>query len=275
MRLVFDFDGTITQKDTIEELAQSAINRKRQQSEHNLQPAWDHAVKQYIQDYESYKLNYTPSELERGSIEEEKQFLAGLKPVEEASLTRVSDSGLFAGLKREDLVQMGVEGVSSGRIKLTDGFEELLEAAKQKGADVNVVSVNWSSAFVQGVLHGRGIADIVANNISEDGQIYGPSPSTSRLTTASDKMDALCGTGGRDRQVLYFGDSTTDITCLLQFNGVVLAKEKEKSSLLKTLARIGVDVPHVGNIHSHATKKLFWARDFREVLRSGIADMLS
>ncbi|GAB0137000.1 hypothetical protein EsDP_00005283 [Epichloe bromicola] len=270
MRLVLDFDGTITQRDTIGELAQSAIRRKKHQTQRDLQRAWDDAVRKYLQDHQSYTANFTPPESERRAVEEEERFLAGLRPIEEASLTRVSHSGLFAGLEKSDLVQMGVEAVSTGRVRITEGYPDLLEEARRGGAKVDVLSVNWSRSFIEGVLHRHAGVNVVANEVSEDGSIHGPSPCMPRITTAPDKVRAFRRIVGEDQKAFYFGDSATDLTCLLLCRGIVLARDKESSSLLKTLSRIGTDVPHVGSAQDHADKRLFWARNFREVMQSGV-----
>lgn len=267
MRLVFDFDGTITQKDTIGELAQAAISLQRQRTGRELQPAWDHAVQAYFQDYASYKTNFKPPELERCSIEAETKFLAGLKDAEEASLSRVSGSGLFAGLQRDDLFQMGVEAVSFGRVLITEGFEELLNAASRKELKVHILSVNWSKAFIEGVLHQHQL-HVFANEVAENGEIHAPRGLDSRMTTAPDKLRALRQIIHTDEQVLYFGDSTTDLECLLHSHGVVIAKDTT-SSLLNTLSRIAIQVPHIEHLHEHTDIKVFWARDFRDVLHSG------
>lgn len=272
MRLVFDFDGTITQHDTIGELAQSAIRREKHRTQRDLQPAWDDAVQKYLQDHQSYTANFTPPEPERRTVEEEERFLAGLRPIEEASLTRVSRSGLFAGLEKSDLIQMGVEAVSTGRVRITEGYQDLLEEAQRGGAKVDVLSVNWSRSFIEGVLHEHAAAvNVVANEISEDGSINGPSSCLPRIMTAPDKMRAFRRMiVGEHQQAVYFGDSATDLTCLLLCRGIVLARGKESSSLLKTLSRIGTDVPHVGSAQDHTNKRLFWARNFREVTQSGV-----
>ncbi|QPG99995.1 hypothetical protein C2857_003077 [Epichloe festucae Fl1] len=274
MRLVFDFDGTITQHDTIGELAQSAIRRKKHQTQRDLQPAWDDAVRKYLQDHQSYTANFTPPESERRTVEEEERFLAGLRPIEEASLTRVSHSGLLAGLEKSDLIQMGMEAVSTGRVGMTEGCQDLLEEALRGGAKVDVLSVNWSKSFIEGVLHKHaGGVNVVANDVSEDGSIHGPSSCTPPgIMTARDKVRAFRRIVGEDQQVVYFGDSATDLTCLLLCRGIVLARDKESSSLLKTLSRIGTDVPHVGSAQDHTDKRLFWARNFREVMQSGVLD---
>lgn len=272
MRLIFDFDGTITQKDTIGELAQAAINHRRQADGTDLQQAWDNAVQAYLADYRLYKSNFDPPESNRTEVAQERKFLAGFKAAEEASLSRVSKAGLFAGLQKKQLFRMGQEAVSSGNVTIRDGFKELVSLARERNVPVGVVSVNWSRSYIQGVIQDEQI-DVIANEVSEDGYIHGPSFLESRLTTAPDKLLGLrqiIGTG-HDGEVFYFGDSPTDLDCLLVDRGIVMATDEESSPLLKMLSRVGVQVPQVGSKQQGiSASKIFWARDFRELLDSRI-----
>ncbi|TWU77903.1 hypothetical protein ED733_004883 [Metarhizium rileyi] len=271
MRLVLDFDGTITQKDTIDELAQAAISLQRRRTGQDFQPVWNHAVQAYLKDYESYESNFSPPESLRKDMKAEMRFLKGLKDAEEASLSRVSASALFAGLQRDDLFQMGVEAVASGRVSKTEGFDEFLLSAGEKGLKMDITSVNWSKAFIEGILHPQHLP-VAANEISENGEIQGPQHVGSRITTSPDKLNALRHITQTDHEpVLYLGDSTTDLECLLYSHGVIIARDAE-SALLTTLSRIGVDVPHIGNLQNLTHARLFWARDFLEVLASGALD---
>ncbi|KHN95300.1 HAD-like domain protein [Metarhizium album ARSEF 1941] len=271
MRLVLDFDGTVTQKDTIGELARAAIDLQRHRTGRHLQAAWDDAVQAYLRDCESYRASFDPPEASRKDAAAEARFLAGLKDAEEASLSRVSQTGIFAGLQRDDFFQMGVDAVLSGRVAETEGFQELMRSAERKGLKVDVVSVNWSRAFIQGVLHPRRL-DVAANDVSENGDIKGPQTSGgTRITTSRDKLDALRRVTQADGPVWYFGDSVTDLQCLLYSRGVVIA-EDATSPLLRTLSRIGIDVPHVANPRNRENTKLFWARDFRQVLASRVLE---
>ncbi|KAG6003211.1 hypothetical protein E4U21_002242 [Claviceps maximensis] len=297
MHLIVDFDGTISQSDTIAELVRSAIQRQRQQQQQqqeeeetqahtrDLQSAWDHALKTYLADYNAYKTSHTPPQPQRTTPAQEAIFLAGLRPLEEASLTRVSRSELFRGLSRHALREMGIEAVSSGRIRLRSGWEGMLAWARGQGIPVTVLSVHWSRSFIGGVLScdygggrcdagGAGIGveaevEVIANEIDEDGVIIGPGgDGISRLMTAGDKMDELrrrsatasggdcCSSGSsEDDKVVYLGDSVTDLTCLLEaWRGIVLVPGENESSspLLDTLRRIGIHFIHVGDMASRS-----------------------
>ncbi|KAM5383674.1 hypothetical protein ACJZ2D_001911 [Fusarium nematophilum] len=273
VHLVFDFDGTITQQDTIGELARSAIEiqRKRTTRGDDLQASWDQVVQSYVGDYRHYKDNHPSPEDTRTCVDDEIHFLSGMKDVEEASLARVAESRIFAGLDAETLSQAGGDAVREGRIKIREGFPEVMSLAVEKGWRVSVVSVNWSRAFIRGALGPPHAIEVIANEAAVDGSITGPEflgGTRRRMTNACEKREALEHlVGEKDGgRVVYFGDSTTDMECLL--NGGVVISENGESTLLRTLRRVGVSVPHVGEGEPGA--KVSWARDFREVLESGL-----
>ncbi|KAG5912694.1 hypothetical protein E4U53_005210 [Claviceps sorghi] len=281
MHLVVDFDGTITQSDTIAELVGSAIQRHAAPTQTHLQSAWHDALTTYLADLDAHQATYRPSETQRTTPAQEEAYLAGLKPLEEASLTRVSRTGLFRALPPRVLHEMGAQAVLSGRIALRPGWHHLVDRATAAGVPVTVLSVHWSRSFIQGVLSRGAPAEpeVVANEI-EGGCIVGPEPGRAhRLTTAGDKVEEL-RRRARSARVVYLGDSPTDLTCLLRaWRGVVLVPdggdEAPSSPLLDILRRIGVGIAHVAEMPSDDDacaegKRVFWARDMREVLRSGL-----
>ncbi|KAL7785573.1 HAD-like domain-containing protein [Trichoderma ceciliae] len=270
MNLIFDFDGTITVKDTIFQLAQAAIAFQHERNGKQLQTAWDDIVEAYGDDHKSFANHYTPPEHERRSPQEELAYLCDLKDTENASLDRVDKSGLFSGLTRRDLFRMGRDQVCNGSITIRDGFIEMVGLARQNGWHVGVLSVNWSRGFIEGVLHPHDF-QIITNQISADGTIQGPDDfnDSVRLTTARDKANSLSQLISRQehpsKPTVYFGDSTTDMECLLSHHGIVISADA-KSSLMQTLERVGIRVPHVGSPHDGAN--IFWARDFGEILQN-------
>jgi HAD superfamily phosphoserine phosphatase-like hydrolase len=277
MFLVFDFDGTITEKDTIGVLADAAIQHHKAAHGLDLQAKWDQAVKDYMTDYEAFTSKYQPSDDRRLTLDEELKYLSALKEVEAASLARVGRSGIFAGMDSQTLHALGAEAVSAGKISLRRGFPEIMEVAKQRGHRTGIVSVNWSRSFIRGVLSPYDI-DIIANEVTSDGQIAGPGFLGSPLTTEPEKLQGLKHLVAKEEEgggqkIVYFGDSTTDLSCLLVQGGVVMARDGS-TSLMKTLARIGVSVPHVSKSKQgqQRKEKLHWAADFGEVLESGLFD---
>ncbi|KAH7005442.1 HAD-like domain-containing protein [Fusarium venenatum] len=269
MHLVFDFDGTITQQDSIGELARSAIEIQRNRKGHDLQASWDQVVQAYVADYRHYKENHPSPEDTRTCVDQEFDFLSGMKDVEEASLQRIAESHIFEGLDAETLSQAGADAVKAGRIKIRDGFTDIMRFAVDRDWSVSVISVNWSRSFLRGALLPHTL-DIIANEPALDGTITGPEFFDGRMTNAREKKEALKHIiKEKDGKVVYFGDSTTDMECLLA--GGVVISDDEESSLLKALRRIKVNVPHVSE-KREKDGKVKWARDFREVLDSGLVN---
>ena len=270
MHLIFDFDGTITKKDTIATLAEAGIAAQRSRNGSNLKSTWDEVVQAYMADYNAYKANYKPAEQERTSLQQEAAYLAGLKSAEEASLDRVGKSGIFAGLRTGDFVQFGEEAARDGAVELRDGFGKIMQLAREKGWRVSVLSVNWSRHFISGVL-GQYDVNVVANRIDEGGIIRGPDElGDGRLTSSADKLRVLkqISHGDEDEKVVYFGDSTTDLECLLYDRGVIIASDAE-TSLMKTLQRINMPAVHASK-RTH--ERLQWATTLDEVVEVGVLE---
>lgn len=268
MRLIFDFDGTITEKDTIGDLANAGLDFQRTQHGHDLAPQWDQVVKAYIDDCQQYKTSYPVKEDDRRSVAEEVEFLAGLRNVEKASLARVEGSGVFAGLQHAGLFQMGVNAVESRKIVIREGFKDVVELAERRGWGLGIISVNWSRSFIRGVLHQFNIP-IITNEISPDANIHGPEFLGQPLTNSAGKLRCLEHEFKRDgEKTLYFGDSTTDLECLLR-GGIVLADNYE-SSLIRTLRRLRFTVSDIASHGTGGRTNFYWARNFREILDSGI-----
>lgn len=269
MHLIFDFDGTITTKDTIGILASAGIAAQKLSRGANLQPAWDALVRTYLADYDAYKRQFTPKEAERTAIAQEKIFLGGLKSVEEASLRRVGEAALFKDLGPAAMRRVGEEAVQNGHVTLRPGFGNIVRAAREKGWPVGVVSVNWSADFIRGAVGDvlREDDAVIANGTREaDGTIYGPAAlDGDLLLCAPDKVRAMRQLR-QGSTLVYFGDSMTDLECLVEADrGVVMTDDDGgESSLLRALTRLGFEVPHV-----EANKTMAWARTFDEVIESG------
>lgn len=271
MQLIFDFDGTITEKDTISELANAGLEFQKTQRGNDLGATWDGVVKAYLDDYQNHKESYTPGEEDRRSVQDEVDYLAGLRSVESASLDRVDSSGVFAGLTPTGLFQMGVDALESKKVIIREGFREIIDLAREQGWVVGIISANWSTSFIRGVLHQYSIP-IVSNEVGgSDGKIRGPQCLDGRLSASAGKLEALRhefadASGGR---TLYFGDSATDLDCVLR-GGVVISRD-ESCSLIRTLRRIGFETPHVKSYGNDPKQPdVYWASDFREVIESGL-----
>ncbi|KAL2159322.1 hypothetical protein VTH06DRAFT_2757 [Thermothelomyces fergusii] len=324
--LLLDFDGTITQHDTLASLVTLAIDattartaagtqapeQQRREQRQKQRALWDQIVRDYAAAYRAHVAGRaeTAGEPRRTALRQELAFLESAREVERASVARVGRAGFFAGLDAPALERLGREAVRraaaaatspsrtgglrgeggegegnrEGAVRLRRGVGEFLEQQGRGGWDLAVVSVNWSREFIRGVVEaacargaGAGrIGRVVANGIGfPGGTVEGPEELGGEpLLTAGDKLRAMEALRQRrpDERVVYFGDSTTDLACLTEADlGVVMADDAA-SKLLDTLRRLGRDVPHVADAKTDS--KLVWARDFDEVLQSGVMDRI-
>lgn len=212
-----------------------------------------------------------------------------------ASAERVVEAKLFAGLRREQWLgfgrvarfngQSGVEEDEGEKtVRIRKGFSEFMHRCKEReDVKLGILSVNWSKAFVEGVVEledpRRSGSEAFQKRINEikypGGELEGPEEMGGRvMMTARDKLEGfetMLLEKVNGQRSMYFGDSVTDLECLLRADtGIVVVNEgeEEKSKLLDTLRRLGFEVPHVSE--AREGMKLAWARDFEEVLESKI-----
>ncbi|KAI2624358.1 HAD-like domain-containing protein [Hypoxylon sp. NC1633] len=277
MSIFFDFDGTITVKDTVGELANFAL-RVRADEGVDLRGEWDVVVSSYVDDHRAHADGYQPQPHSRNLPEHEIQYLRQMKTVETRSLDRINDSRLFWGISAVAFRQAGRDLVRKGTIRLRPGFRRFVDERVKDGWRVWVLSVNWSSAFIEGACGELPGVKVIANDVREDdGSIAGPpvlnpqnvssTEEPRNLTNSRDKLDAMDAILRAESLAaepsVYFGDSTTDLECLLAVDlGFVIA-DREDTSLLRTLRRIGVEVPHVRD--QSATEKLAWASNYEDI----------
>jgi len=293
--IAIDFDGTITQMDTINVLAHYAVTR-HDGGRAAARQAWETILAEYVADHGRHLATYEPKAVDRTTLSQELEYLESLRPVEQASAERVAASELFRGLGDLDLERFGVEAARRGRPGIDSGLDDgtaahdmvlprkgfaefIVEMGKRRPDwGLGLVSINWSRAFVEGVLKAVGVDDGKFNKRINtvrfgDGSIVRPSEmgcggATAPLMTARDKAMALANMMEQQeaQRCVYIGDSVTDISCLLESSLGIVVADGPLTQLLKTLDRLGFDVPHVYEWKDGM--KLAWARDFDEILQS-------
>lgn len=315
LELVFDFDGTITEADSIASVVDAALSHHKTVSSpeacQSLTDAWHHVVKSYMADLDAYDRNLEPS-VQHGhstSLDVARAHFSNnqRRQIERASLSRVQDAGLFRGVPLEHLFRCGQEHREKQVVRLRNGFSDLIDLIRSPSviedrASTQVLSVNWSAAYVRGVLSSEEISPVIANEINPADGSINATPAVSAdtasvewpsvLAVGSDKLSALrCLQRQQQKakpklsvEIVYFGDSTTDLECLLEFGGVVISPKAEPgqrpttktassnrtavkgSDLLHMLqTRLNYNVPHVSQ---YRDELICWARDFAEVMHS-------
>ncbi|KAK2071227.1 hypothetical protein P8C59_005667 [Phyllachora maydis] len=300
--LILDFDGTITRADTLSTLAAALLAARRSPPPPSASP-WPALTAAYLA-ARAAAPGSPPAQ--RTTLAAELAFQASLRPVELASVARVEASGVLAGPGDAALRALGRAAVADGRVCVRDGFGALVRAVTSGGWWVAVVSVNFSGAWIRGVVgsaiaEGTAVPRLCANRIVE-AKLRGPlegdgglGAGERLLLTADDKAWAMArllalgeaeaeaegkrgdsgpgaGEGTEARGMcVYVGDSTTDLECLLTANkGIAMAQGEDQGGLMQTLRRIGLQVPHVSECEGQS--RLAWARDFTEILQSGLLD---
>ncbi|KAH7073061.1 HAD-like domain-containing protein [Paraphoma chrysanthemicola] len=279
---ILDWDGTMTQKDTLDALVNIAASTKPNFPTHE---RWKNVVAAYLNDYAATLETLSPDGALPTTIEEERKLLKDMKPVEQRSLDRVAASKIFAGLTARHLEDCARIAIRSGEIALRTGCVDFLRSLSDegtsKGDTLHILSVNWSRHFIASCLKAAGAeidtSIILANELegipegrASTGQI---SPAGSMKIVASDDKLLYLEKLREDSPapVVYVGDSWTDIECLLAADlGICIRDERMGSSqrkLAEALERLSVDCPRLRTGLPEDESEVVWARDFTELLR--------
>ena len=96
--LFLDFDGTITEQDTIASLA--LIAYKVRPSHLSALPPWLYFTEAYMGDLRAYEQSHPRREGESTTLEAEIEHLNGMRDTEMRSVKRVEEAGVLVGLKK-------------------------------------------------------------------------------------------------------------------------------------------------------------------------------
>jgi hypothetical protein len=171
LHLILDFDGTITTADTTHLLGRLAAENPYYDMFHNRRTrVWDRVVQDYMADLRGHEAQYSKeandgdeshtgkkngvdSGLTIKTIKEEIAYQQSLAEVEQRSLDRVLASKLMQGICDSLPWESGALMMCKEKeVIVRPGFWDLVAAVRLSGAYWGVVSVNWSSAWIRGVL---------------------------------------------------------------------------------------------------------------------------
>ncbi|CAO3693450.1 unnamed protein product [Umbelopsis ramanniana] len=202
----------------------------------------------HLQDYGRHKSANADRPIT--TLEDKTEQLASLKPVELASLDRVSKAGVFARLTKQE-IQAGAKEL----VKVRDYAQQVLLSNIE---NVFILSVNWSKDWILGALQPLPLlpSSILSNDLAFDkgistGQII---PS---IVTADDKLNIF-------RQIqnaaadtwsysIYIGDSETDLPCLVNSDiGIVFGTN---TSLINTCKQLGIELIDAKQVDSIENKQ--------------------
>ena len=273
---ILDWDGTITQKDTLDTLVGIAASTKPGfPTLHH----WQRLSKAYVDEYAATLEQLVPNGLLPNTVQEEKQLLEQLKDVEAHSLSRVSSSGIFAGLTSQIIETGARQAIASSHVQLRNGFSSFLQGIQAKEHhSLVILSVNWSRHFIQSCLEASGSAvpshAIFANELDNmcsvepsAGLIVPSSPVDGGLILSSgDKLERMQAIKGKK---VYVGDSWTDIDCILAADLGICMRDHSMGTSQKQLAdaleRLGIACPRLRDWQEVNNTSVAWAEDFTEI----------
>ncbi|KAK6459770.1 HAD-like domain-containing protein [Scheffersomyces xylosifermentans] len=237
--VVADWDETITLNDTIGIVAETAYIAKR-----NFSPSFDHFSRIYMDAYSRYLSDFKKKSGERNSIAQEELFQQGMKSVEMTSIDAITKAGLFTGLTEENFKDQ------ASKVQIRPNFIEFVGKCKELAIPIVILSINWTSILIKETLVQHGInldssdIRIIVNEFEfeEDGKGHKVTSGSWRndvsVRTAIDKLDFLKSLKASYKEILYVGDSTTDLLAMLESNvGVVMSG----GSVLKVLDTLGIE----------------------------------
>ncbi|KAK7204685.1 hypothetical protein BZA70DRAFT_180267 [Myxozyma melibiosi] len=247
-----DFDETITESDTLSLVAAAAYDANP------IPEPWSDFGAAYMADYASFMKTYRASQPTPDTVSSELAMQAKLDAIERRSVERVERSGLFKGVTRQHLAKQAEQA------RVRAGVPQVLRAWKKCSAviGIGVISVNWSAWFIEQVLRescgvsaktAAGVgdwdaADVVvhANEIEMDelgrgtGKLQASASSGLRSGPHKESLLKKIASLNPDANIIYLGDSTTDLAPLLSADlGIIVGN---KSSLREVCTKIGVDV---------------------------------
>lgn len=152
LELVFDFDGTITEDDSIAWVLDAALSYHKANSSpetyHSLANSWRRVVESYEADLDAYHRCFcpatqaddsTPLDVARNHFSNDQR-----RQIERASLSRVQDAGLFCGVPLEYLFQSGHKHREQGTIKLRRGFPDLVHLIRSHSVRTSFPAGHYS-----------------------------------------------------------------------------------------------------------------------------------
>lgn len=153
---VLDWDGTLTQHDTLNALVNVAAAHKPHD---DIPSKWKSVVQAYLDDYDGTLKQLVPDGKLPSDMPGERKLLKQLAAVEQRSVDRVSASGIFKGLTAEVMRKGAAEAVASGKVQPRSGLRDFLQSLQDRMQQqsetqdvVQVLSVNWSQRFIAGCL---------------------------------------------------------------------------------------------------------------------------
>jgi thiamine phosphate phosphatase / amino-HMP aminohydrolase len=201
IHLILDFDGTITREDTTTILAEAACDKITRNPAEKWKHCnlWETCCQKYFSEVENHP-NIKALKENRTTINEEIRYQRSLRVIEEASVARVGQSGIFKGVAAWVWRETGWRECQNSRVKIAGGFRALVERVQIQGGRWGIVSVNWSQDFLRGVLgfalggdtNAESVPVLSNRVIGETGFVVGPKFGPGPRSSPAMKMQPVC-----------------------------------------------------------------------------------
>lgn len=270
---ISDWDETITTADSMHLIGDAAYDHKPE-----FEPEWSFFANAYLDDYRAHQRDFEEQYGHLEGLDREIKFQTQMAGIEQKSIDRVEQSGLFEGVPVDKIRRQ------STHVSTRTGWWDLMAELKRKGIPVAIVSVNWSGELIRHVFEAHGYSTkeggdvaVYANEIIEKNGVA--TGKLSREYQADCKLNDL--RTGCDKQrlvrhlrteapgaVCYCGDSGTDILGLLEADfGIIVSKR----GLLDKLTAFGLDIHEqdgalTGVSAQNSRNQLFYVQDWTSLL---------
>ena len=235
--LITDFDGTVTIKDTIANIAYASadnfrVSASKGTSYSEFLQSWHHVVKQFSDEYlQLFERLLNQPQPSQNTYDALLKFLASFDEIELASVKRVVSGKFLAGIKREKLRNIG------RNIKKQADVEIVLARMREAGIKINVVSANWSKELIIGVMD-----DLFDNIVSNDLEFNEDGISTGQINlpilSPFDKLKYYQRLKSDTGNNLYIGDSISDLLAILAADiGVLFGRGK---SVMRVISHFNI-----------------------------------
>ncbi len=241
--LAFDFDETISLRDTTGDIVQLAIDSRPPKEAQAMRALWERGVEEYRHERRRVIEAALSDVNSDGRMEERvEQFYAVLDAYERRAVDAVEEAGILAGIRRSALKEAG------RRTPTREGAREMAERWVRGGGRAVVVSANWSEDLAR---EGSGIEDVRSNTLEFDQFGVSTGRLCRRIVSAMDKracVQQMRASGGR---VVYVGDALNDIPALLEADiGFLIGNKEETRRVCESLA---VPIQYAARVDPHAS----------------------
>lgn len=230
-----DWDDTITNKDTIQLVAEAAYIARP-----DFPREWSHFSELYYSNYKLYTEKFGP----RNTLKEEFEFQKGLKQIELSSVNEYVGLQLF-----KDVTIKTLEDQSS-KVEIKPNFFSVFKKLYDNKIPVIILSCNWTSIIMSKIFKDQGFEQnekfqIITNEFAhEDEVLTGEVKETVSIRTGADKVEHVqrivkeFQNSGIEDGIYYIGDSSTDILPMLEVDyGIVIGE----GSAIKTLQKLNIN----------------------------------